>query len=170
MGTLFAMRLLLATCVVSKGVARRYWEAYAKVIPECFDFQGRVTSSHQNNATDPVNASLNYAYGFLEGEGECPKAINTVGLESAVGFLHEFSDYQAKQSLVYDLQEPFRWLADLFVMLTDAPAIDDSSDAPSSQFQPVSLLTHLPAQSGAFGRLIWFAMSLVFTIEHTKLV
>jgi hypothetical protein len=161
MGTLFAMRLLLATCVVSKGVARRYWEPYAKVIPECFDFQGRVTSSHQNNATDPVNASLNYAYGFLE--GECPKAINTVGLESAVGFLHEFSDYQTKQSLVYDLHEPFRWLADLFVMLTDAPAIDDSSDAPSSQFQPVSLLTHLRAQSGAFGRLIWFAMSLVFT-------
>jgi CRISPR/Cas system-associated endonuclease Cas1 len=28
----------------------------------------------------------------------------------AVGFLHDFSAYQTKQSLAYDLQEPFRWL------------------------------------------------------------
>jgi CRISPR-associated protein Cas1 len=32
-----------------------------------------------------------------------------VGVELAVGFLHDFSDCQTKQSLVYDLQEPFRW-------------------------------------------------------------
>jgi len=43
-------------------------------------------------------------------------AINGVGLESSVGFLHEFSDYQTKESLVYDLQEPFRWLVDLTVL------------------------------------------------------
>lgn len=42
-------------------------------------------------------------------------AINAVGLEPAVGFLHEFSNYQTKQSLVYDLEEPFRWLVDLSV-------------------------------------------------------
>lgn len=47
---------------------------------------------------------------------ECRKAINTVGLEASVGFLHDFSDYQTKQSLVYDLQEPFRWLADISVV------------------------------------------------------
>jgi len=57
---------------------------------------------------------LNYGYGFLE--GECRRAINAVGLEPSVGFLHDFSDYQTKQSLVYDLQEPFRWLIDLTVM------------------------------------------------------
>jgi len=39
-----------------------------------------------------------------------------VGLEPSVGFLHESSDYQTKQSLVYDLQEPFRWIADVVVM------------------------------------------------------
>jgi len=39
-----------------------------------------------------------------------------VGLEPSVGFLHDFSDYQTKQSLVYDLQEPFRWLVDLTVI------------------------------------------------------
>ena len=39
-----------------------------------------------------------------------------MSLQSAVGFLHNFSDYQTKESLVYDLQEPFRWLVDLSVI------------------------------------------------------
>lgn len=30
-----------------------------------------------------------------------------------MGFLHDFADYQTKQSLVYDLQEPFRWICDV---------------------------------------------------------
>ena len=30
--------------------------------------------------------------------------------------MHESSAYQTKQSLVYDLQEPFRWIADVAVM------------------------------------------------------
>jgi CRISPR-associated protein Cas1 len=97
-----------------RRVARRYWEAFAKVLPEHLDFQGRMTSSHQNNASDPVNLALNYGYGFLE--GELRGAINSIGLEPSVGFLHDFGDYQTKQSLVYDLQEPFRWLIDLSVV------------------------------------------------------
>jgi len=96
---------------VEGRVAQRYWEAIQSIIPETFDFQSRITRSHQYNASDSVNLCLNYAYGVLE--GECRKAINTVGLEPSVGFLHEFSDYQTKQSLVYDLQEPFRWIGDL---------------------------------------------------------
>jgi len=100
--------------VVEGRVARRYWETFGKVLPEHLDFQGRMTSSHQNNASDPVNLTLNYSYGFLE--AECRKAINAVGLEPSVGFLHDFSDYQTKQSLVYDLQEPFRWLTDVSVI------------------------------------------------------
>jgi CRISPR-associated protein Cas1 len=99
---------------VEGRVALRYWQAYASVVPECFDFHGRMTTTHQNNASDPVNLALNYAYSVLE--GECRAAINTVGLEPSVGFLHETSGYQTKQSLVYDLQEPFRWIADVAVM------------------------------------------------------
>jgi len=99
---------------VEGRVALRYWQAYASVVPECFDFHGRMTTSHQNNASDPVNLALNYAYGVLE--GECRAAINTVGLEPSVGFLHECAGYQTKQSLVYDFQEPFRWIADVAVM------------------------------------------------------
>jgi CRISP-associated protein Cas1 len=99
---------------VEGRVALKYWDAYGKVLPESLDFQGRMTSSHQNNATDPVNAALNYGYGFLE--GECRRAINAVGLEPSIGFLHETSGYQTKQSLVYDLQESFRWIPDVTVM------------------------------------------------------
>jgi CRISPR-associated protein Cas1 len=99
---------------VEGRAALRYWQAYGSALLESLDFQGRMTSSHQNNASDPVNLALNYAYGVLE--GECRRAVNAVGLEPSVGFLHETSGYQTKQSLVYDLQEPFRWLADVAVM------------------------------------------------------
>jgi CRISPR-associated protein Cas1 len=68
-----------------------------------------ISSTH--NASDPVNLCLNYAYGVLE--GECRKAINMVGLEPTFGFLHEPARSQTSQSLVYDLQEPFRWLCDV---------------------------------------------------------
>jgi CRISPR-associated protein Cas1 len=61
-------------------------------------------------------------------EGECRRAINTVGLETGVGFLHEFSSYQTKQSLVYDLQEPFRWIADIAVMESFEAGILDLPD------------------------------------------
>lgn len=125
---------------VEGRVALRYWQAYASVIPECFDFQGRMTTSHQNNASDPVNLALNYAYGVLE--GECRAAINTVGLEPSVGFLHETSGYQTKQSLVYDLQEPFRWLADVAVMeafesgVLDLPDFYFTGDDYRYRFEP----------------------------------
>jgi CRISPR-associated protein Cas1 len=104
-------------------VALRYWEAFRKLLPENFDFHGRMTSTHQNNASDPANLALNYAYGVLE--GECRRAINTIGLEPSVGFLHNFSNYQTKQSLVYDLMEPFRWLADIsFIRAVESGVLD----------------------------------------------
>ena len=33
-----------------------------------------------------------------------------------MGYLHEFIGCQTKQSLVYDLQEPFRWISDVAVV------------------------------------------------------
>jgi CRISP-associated protein Cas1 len=125
---------------VEGRVALRYWQAYASVVPECFDFHGRMATSHQNNASDPVNLALNYAYGVLE--GECRAAINTVGLEPSVGFLHETSVYQTKQSLVYDLQEPFRWIADVAVMgsfesaVLDLPNFYFTGDDYKYRFEP----------------------------------
>jgi CRISPR-associated protein Cas1 len=99
---------------VEGKVAQHYWQAIQSIMPEEYCFEGRSMRSHQYNASDPVNFCLNYAYGFLK--CECRKAINTVGLESAYGFLHEPSDYQTKESLVYDLQEPWRWLCDVIVI------------------------------------------------------
>jgi CRISPR-associated protein Cas1 len=99
---------------VEAHVARTYWEAYAKIMPERLHFQGRLSDSRNSNATDPMNAALNYAYGYLK--CECRMAVNTVGLEPAVGFLHETSYSQTAESLVYDLMEPFRFLCDLTVV------------------------------------------------------
>jgi CRISPR-associated protein Cas1 len=107
-------RMINQLRTVEARVALRYWQAYRKALPESLGFQGRSITSRPNKASDPVNLALNYGYGFLE--AECRMAINTLGLEPSVGFLHELSDTQTKQSLVYDLQEPFRFLVDLTVM------------------------------------------------------
>jgi CRISPR-associated protein Cas1 len=111
--SLFKAETVSQIRTVEGRVALRYWQAIKSTIPECFTFEGRTTGSHNNNAVDPINLTLNYAYGVLE--GYCRKAINAVGLEPSIGFLHKYSDYQTKQSLVCDLQEPFRWLADVTV-------------------------------------------------------
>lgn len=55
-------------------------------------------------------------------------AINSVGLESAIGFLHDASDYPTKESLAYDLQEPFRWLVDVTVIQGFESGIIDTPD------------------------------------------
>ena len=47
-------------------------------------------------------------------ESRCRASINTAGLEPSIGFLHEIA--QPKYPLVYDLQEPFRWLVDTTVL------------------------------------------------------
>jgi CRISPR-associated endonuclease Cas1 len=86
---------------VEGRVALRYWEAIRKILPEHLDFRTRSTTTHQNNASDCVNVALNYAFSILE--SEVRRAINLVGLEPSLGFLHNVA-----QSLVYDLQEPFR--------------------------------------------------------------
>jgi CRISPR-associated protein Cas1 len=52
--------------------------------------------------------------GFLKQSAEWRST--QFGLEPTVGFLHNFSDYQTKESLASDLQEPFRWLVDLSVI------------------------------------------------------
>jgi len=83
---------------------------------------------------------MNYAYRGLEGERR--KAASAVGLEPSVGFLHEFSNYQTKQSLVYDLQEPFRWIADVAVVgafesgIVDLPDFYFTGDDHRYRFEP----------------------------------
>jgi CRISPR-associated protein Cas1 len=89
-----------------------YWRYVHQVLPPSFGFASRMHETHQRNASDPFNALLNYGYSILE--SECRKALNSVGLEPTVGFLHE--PRQTKCPLVYDLQEAYRWLVDTTVI------------------------------------------------------
>jgi len=61
---------------VEGRTALRYWEALRKILPESLRFKGRVTATHNENATDPFNACLNYSYGFVK--VACRIAINTM--------------------------------------------------------------------------------------------
>jgi CRISPR-associated protein Cas1 len=93
-------------------IADIYWRHLQQVLPVKFGFTSRMHETHQMNASDPVNALLNYGYSILE--SQCRKALNSVGLEPTVGFLHEAR--QTKYALIYDLQEPYRWLVDTTVI------------------------------------------------------
>ncbi len=74
-----------------------------------FNFGGRV----RRPPTDPVNALLSFAYSLIT--HECASALQGVGLDPYVGFLHK--DRPGRMSLALDLIEEFRagW-ADRFVL------------------------------------------------------
>jgi len=64
------------------------------------------------NASNPINALLNYGYAILE--SMVRKDINTIGLDASIGYLHEIAP--SKHPLVYDLQELFRYVIDYSVI------------------------------------------------------
>ncbi len=97
---------------VEGQIADIYWCYLQQVLPAKLRFVSRMHESRQMNASDSVNSLLNYGYAFLE--SQCRKALNSVGLEPTVGFLHEAR--QTKYPLVYDVQEPYRWLVDTTVI------------------------------------------------------
>lgn len=74
-----------------------------------FGFGGRI----RRPPTDPVNTLLSYAYTLIT--HECASALQGVGLDPYVGFLHQ--DRPGRLSLALDLLEEFRapW-ADRFVL------------------------------------------------------
>lgn len=74
-----------------------------------FGFEGRM----RRPPTDPVNTLLSYAYTLIT--HECASALQGVGLDPYVGFLHQ--DRPGRVSLALDLLEEFRapW-ADRFVL------------------------------------------------------
>ena len=64
------------------------------------------------NASDVINALLNYGYAILE--SMIRKTINSIGLDPSIGYLHEIAPY--KHPHVYDLQELFRYVIDYSVI------------------------------------------------------
>ncbi|MCH8914412.1 MAG: CRISPR-associated endonuclease Cas1 [Thaumarchaeota archaeon] len=85
-------------------IATFYWselEKIFKILKPEFNFKTRKSkeSSRNYNASDEINALLNYGYSILE--SEIRKAINSVGLDPSIGFLHEIT--QSRTPLVYDI-------------------------------------------------------------------
>ena len=99
------------------NAAIQYWHSlssiFNKLAPE-FRFTDRNGRKHSwnMNASDEINALLNYGYAILE--TEVRKDLNAIGLDLSIGFLHELKD--GRSSLVYDAQELYRWLIDLSVI------------------------------------------------------
>ncbi|PJC50872.1 MAG: CRISPR-associated endonuclease Cas1 [Nitrosopumilales archaeon CG_4_9_14_0_2_um_filter_34_16] len=91
-----------------------YFKEFAKFIPEKYGFNSRNQSfirTSKNNATDVINALLNYGYAVLA--GEISKFVCGTGLDPYFGFMHR--SHTGFQPLVYDIIEPFRWLVDYSV-------------------------------------------------------
>ena len=98
-------------------IASAYWSSLSKIFNEIakdFRFESRKNLSYSwnMNASDPINALLNYGYAILE--SIVRKDINSIGLDPSIGFLHEIAP--SKHPLVYDLQELFRCVVDYSVI------------------------------------------------------
>jgi CRISPR-associated protein Cas1 len=92
-----------------EGVAgRNYFSALSLIMPERYQFKGRSRSP----ARDEFNCMLNYGYGVLYSMVE--KGCIIAGLDPYIGFLH--TDNYNKKSLVFDIIEMFRILADQTVV------------------------------------------------------
>lgn len=94
-----------------EGMAsRKYFDGFPLILnQQLWEWNGR----NRRPPEDPVNALLSYGYAFLEREVRL--AILGARLDVRVGFLH--SNNGRKDSLVYDLMEPFRQLIiDRFVL------------------------------------------------------
>jgi CRISPR-associated protein Cas1 len=98
-GKLDKVRLSLMN--IEAEAAKSYWEAIEKVVPDEFEFKGRV----KPRASDPFNCMLNFAYKALL-FSDVWRAVIYSGLDPYAGFLH--SDRSGRASLVLDLMEEFR--------------------------------------------------------------
>lgn len=92
--------------------AAAYFDTFDDMIlrdKEAFFFHGR----NRRPPLDNVNAMLSFAYSLLA--GECASALESVGLDAYVGFLHR--DRPGRESLALDLMEELRaCVADRFVL------------------------------------------------------
>ena len=91
------------------NAGRAYFTCLGQLVPEQYRFHGRS----RQPAQDGFNAMLNYAYGVLYSIVD--RACICAGLDPFLGFLH--TDNYNKPSLVYDLIEPFRILAERATVL-----------------------------------------------------
>ena len=92
------------------AAAAAYFQSYITFFPESLGFSRRI----RRPPTDPVNAAL--SLGYTLALSEAARSLNVVGLDPAIGFLHEIS--YNRSALALDLVEPLRPLVDRFVLNT----------------------------------------------------
>lgn len=88
---------------VEGDAARRYFDCFRALVRadrKTFAMTGRS----RRPPLDPVNALLSFLYALLT--HDCRSALETVGLDPAVGYLH--ADRPGRPSLALDLMEEFR--------------------------------------------------------------
>lgn len=94
------------------NAAHSYFSSFDELILNNKEFF-KFTTRNRRPPTDAVNALLSFAYTLLA--GECRHALEAVGLDSYVGFLHK--DKPGRASLALDIMEELRpHLADRFVL------------------------------------------------------
>jgi len=97
---------------VEGDAANQYFEIFNQMIihqKEHFNMNGR----NRRPPRDPINAMLSFAYTLLANDVQ--SALETVGLDPYVGFLH--TDRPGRPSLALDLMEELRpYLADRLVL------------------------------------------------------
>lgn len=105
-------------------LASRYFSIFDELIinqKEDFTFTTRT----RRPPLDKVNALLSFAYTILA--NECANALEIVGLDSYVGFMHR--DRPGRQSLALDLMEELRGImADRFVLTLINTKVIQSND------------------------------------------
>lgn len=94
---------------IEGSAGRAYFSCLSELMPAEYRFSGRS----RQPARDPFNAMLNYGLGVLYSQVE--RATILAGLDPFVGFLH--TDNYNKRSLVFDMIEPFRILAERTAVL-----------------------------------------------------
>ncbi|QDU62406.1 CRISPR-associated protein Cas4/endonuclease Cas1 fusion [Planctomycetes bacterium Pan216] len=97
---------------IEGAAAAAYFKAFGDAVRDAsspFTFGGRT----RRPPKDPINAMLSFAYALLR--HDCDAALQAVGLDPAVGFLH--ADRPGRLSLALDLMEEFRpLLADRIIL------------------------------------------------------
>ncbi|MFM7363247.1 MAG: type I-D CRISPR-associated endonuclease Cas1d [Cuspidothrix sp.] len=82
--------------------AREYFACWQDIIGKQWTFNGR----NRRPPTDPVNSLLSFSYALLQ--GQVMAAVNVVGLDPYIGYLHEV--HHGQPAMVLDLMEEFRAL------------------------------------------------------------
>jgi len=164
---------------IESVISHYYFNSISSVIDAKWEF---ITRHSENtpvrDADDPVNALFNYGYSILE--SECWKVVNTMGLEPYIGFIH--TTHTNKAPMVYDLEEPFRWLVEkvtLKLIFEKKVRLSDfmTTDYGNIRLKPNTVKLVLDEISKQFRNTVlyrgkrrqWSTMIMLKTRELTKL-